>query len=114
VMQFGGIGVTVGMDIGFCVIVTHWATYHLLCSYFSQGKSFLSSPNCRTHKISVWITFGCTLLQKLAWRGHILQPCKTKNWMHGQKLEGSKSSIPPVREIVAASIEQVCVHCVAC
>ena len=61
-MQFGGNGTTSGRESGFCITITHRATHRLLCSNSSPRKAFLSSPNHRTHRISLRVTFGCSLL----------------------------------------------------
>jgi len=55
-------GVTSGRESGFCITITHPATHRLLCSNSSPRKAFLSSPNHRTLRISLRVTFGCSLL----------------------------------------------------
>ena len=61
-MQFGGNSATSGRESGFCITITHRATHRLLCSNSSPRKAFLSSPNHRTLRISLRVTFGCCLL----------------------------------------------------
>jgi len=58
---------------------SHRATHRLLCSNSSPRKAFLSSPNHRTLRISLRVTFGCSLLWKWASRGRVSQPWKTSN-----------------------------------
>ena len=65
-IQFGGNGVTSGRESGFSITITHWATHRLLCSNSSPRKAFLSSPIHRTLRISLRVTFGCSLLWKRA------------------------------------------------
>jgi hypothetical protein len=57
--------------------ITHRATHRLLCSNSSPRKAFLSSPNHRTLRISLRVTFGW----KWASRGRISQPWRTSNRM---------------------------------
>ena len=52
---------TTSRESCFC-ITTHQATHRLLCSNYSPRKAFLSSPNHRTLRISLRVTFGCSLL----------------------------------------------------
>jgi len=59
----------------------HQATHRLLCSNSSLRKAFLSSPNHRTLRISLRVTFGCSLLWKWASRGCVSQPWKISNGM---------------------------------
>jgi len=81
-MQFGGNGATGGRDSGFCTTITHRATHHLLCCCNSSPrKAVVSSPNHRTLRISLRVTFGCSLLLKWASRGRISQPWRTSNRM---------------------------------
>jgi len=47
----------------------------------SPRKAFLSSPNHRTLRISLQVTFGCSLLWKWASRGHVSHPWRTSNRM---------------------------------
>ena len=61
-MQFGGNGATSGRKSGFCITITHRVTHRLFCSNSSPRKAFLSSPNHRTLRISLRVTFGCSLL----------------------------------------------------
>ena len=61
-LQFGGNGVTSGRESGFCVTITYRATHRYLCSNSLPRKAFLSSPNHRTLRISLRVTFGCCLL----------------------------------------------------
>jgi hypothetical protein len=51
-----------------CITITHQATHSLLYSNSSPRKAFLPSPNHRTHRISLRVTFGCSLLWKWASR----------------------------------------------
>ena len=60
---------------------THRATHHLLCSNSSPRKAFLSSPKHRNLRISLRVTFSCSLLWKWASRGPISQPWRTSNGM---------------------------------
>jgi len=70
-----------GATSGFCTTITHRTTHRLLCSNFSPRKAFLSSPNHRTLQISLWVTFGFSLLWKWATRGRVSQPWSTSNRM---------------------------------
>ena len=72
---------TSGRESGFCITITHRTTRRLLCSNSSPRKAFLSSPNHRTLRISLRVTFGCSLLWKWASRGRVLQPWRTSNRM---------------------------------
>jgi hypothetical protein len=45
----------------------------LLCSSSSPRKTFLSSPNHHNLRISLPVTFGCSLLWKWASTGHVSQ-----------------------------------------
>jgi len=45
------------------------------------AQAFLSSPNHRTLRISLRVTFGCSLLWKWASRGRVSQPWRTSNRM---------------------------------
>jgi len=66
-----------------------WFLYHdntlsntpLVVQQFLAEKSFLSSPNHRTLRISLRVTFGCSLLWKWASRGRVSQPWRTSNRM---------------------------------
>ena len=80
-MQFRGNGGTSGRESGFCITITFRATHRLLCSNSSPRKAFRSSPNHRTLRISLRVTFGCSLLWKWASRGRISQPWRTSNRM---------------------------------
>jgi hypothetical protein len=50
------------MDSGFCIRMTHRDSHRLLSSSFSPIKTFLSSFEHRTVRISIRVTFGCSLL----------------------------------------------------
>ena len=76
-MQFGGNGAAIGRESGFCITITH----RLLCSNSSPRKAFLSSPNHRTLRISLRVTFGCSLLRKWASKGRVSQPWRISNRM---------------------------------
>jgi hypothetical protein len=89
-----------------------WCRNHspcLLCSNSSSRKAFLSSPNHRTLRILLWVTFGCFLLwngpQEGAFRNHGGHQIKC----NGRTPEDSKRSLPPVLPTKAGSMEQVCV-----
>jgi len=56
-----------------------WPTHRLFCSNSSPIKAFLSSPNHRTLRISLRVTFGCSLLLKWASRGRVSQFWMTSN-----------------------------------
>jgi hypothetical protein len=60
-------------------VPSHRATHRLLCSNSSPRKAFLSSVNHRNLRISLRVTFGCSLLLKWASRGRVSQPWKTSN-----------------------------------
>jgi len=60
---------------------SHRATHRLLSSSSSPRKAFLSSPNHRTLRISLRVTFGCSLLWKWSSRGRVSQPWKISNGM---------------------------------
>jgi len=64
-----------------CITITHRATHRLFWSSSSPRKAFLSSPNHRTLRISLRVTFGCSLLWKWASRGHVSQPWGTPDRM---------------------------------
>ena len=80
-MHFGGNGATDGRESGFCVTITLLATHSLLCSNSSPRKAFLSSPNHRTLRISLRVTFGCSLILKWTSRRRVSQPWRTSNRM---------------------------------
>jgi hypothetical protein len=61
-MQFGGSGAIRGRDSSFYITIKHRAPHRLLCSNYSSRKTFLSSPNHHTLRISLRVTFGCLLL----------------------------------------------------
>jgi hypothetical protein len=65
-MQFGGSGVTSDTASGSCITIKHRATQRLLCINSLQRKTFLPSPNHRTLRISLWVTFRCSLLLEWA------------------------------------------------
>ena len=48
---------TRGRETGFCIAITYRATHRSLCSNSSPRKAFLSSPNHRTLRISLRVTF---------------------------------------------------------
>jgi len=62
IMQFGGNGVTSGRESGFRITITHRTKHRLLRGNSSPRKAFLSSPNHRTLRMSLRVTFGCSLL----------------------------------------------------
>jgi len=80
-IHFGGNGATNGRESGFCITITHRATHRLLCSNSLARRAFLSSPNHRTLRISLRVTFGCSLLLNWASRGRVSQPWRTSNRM---------------------------------
>ena len=53
----------------------------LVVQQFLFEKAFLSSPNHRTLRISLRVTFGCSWLWKWASRGRVSQPWRTSNQM---------------------------------
>ena len=59
--QIGGNSATSGRESGFCITITHRDAHRLLCSNSSPRKAFLSSSNHRTLRISLRVTFGCSL-----------------------------------------------------
>jgi hypothetical protein len=49
-----------GRNSDFCIKIMYLATRRLLYNNSSPGRTFLSSPNHRTLRISLWATFGCS------------------------------------------------------
>jgi hypothetical protein len=74
----------------------------------SERKTFLSSLNHRTLRISVRVTFGCSLLWRWTSRGHVSQPWKISNRMWRPAPHYSKRSLPPLLPTMAGLMEQVC------
>jgi len=75
-MHFGRNGATSGMGSDFCIMITHRAAHRLLCSNSSPRKAFLSSPNHRTLRISLRVTFKMGLkgtrfaiMEDIKWNG---------------------------------------------
>jgi hypothetical protein len=112
-MQFGRSGAITDRDRGFCITITNQATHRLLCSNSSPRKTFLSSPDHRTLRVSLRVTLGCSQLvnrpQENMFRNHEGHQIK---W-DGRTPEDSERSLLPVHSKMAESLEQVCV-CVVC
>jgi hypothetical protein len=90
-----------GRDSGFCMTLTYRATLRLLCSTSSQKKTFLSSPDHRTLRISPRVTFVCPYSEYgpqgdkfLSHGGHQIES-------NGQTPQDSKSSLPSVLPTMA-------------
>ena len=66
---------------GFCITIKHRTTHRLLRSNSSSRKEFLSSPNHRTVRVSIRVTFGYSLPWKWASRESVSQPKRTSNRM---------------------------------
>jgi hypothetical protein len=89
----------------------------LAVQQFLTKKIFLSSPNHHTLCMSLWVTFGCSLLWKWALRGHISLPWRTSNRMWQPNFrtpEDSKRSLMPALPTVAGLMEQECARVRVC
>jgi hypothetical protein len=111
-MQFGGSGVTSGRDSGFCITITHRATHRLLSRNSSSRKTFLSSPNHRTLRISLRATFGCSSSENGRrgdkFRNHGVHQIECD----GRTPEDSKRILPLVLPTMAGSMKQGMCVCV--
>jgi hypothetical protein len=80
-MRFVGSSTTSGNYSGLCITKTYRSIHRFLCNNSSPRKTFLSTPNHHTLRITLRDTFGCSPLWKLTSRGHVLQPWRTSNRM---------------------------------
>ena len=99
---------------GFYITITHQATHRLLCSNSLLRKAFTSSPNHCSLRISLRVTFVCSLLYKWAWRGRISHHGGHQIECDGRTPEDSKRSLSPMLPTMAGSMEKVCVCVCVC
>jgi hypothetical protein len=108
-MQLEGSGATRGRDSGFCIMITHRATHRLLCSNSSRRKTFLTSPNNRTLRISVRVTFGFLTLP-MGFKGRCfatMEDIKSNEKAELRRFLKKPSAVLP-------TMEQVCVCVCVC
>lgn len=74
---------------------SHGTTRNLFCSSPLMRKTFLSSHNHCTFRITLWMTFGYSLLWKWASEGNILEPQRTSKqmWWPDSELFQKKPSV---------------------
>jgi len=88
--------------------IMHWTTHRLLCSNFSPTKAFLSSPNHRILRISLWVTLAVPYSENGPQRDVFRNHGGHQIECDGRTPEDSKRSLPPVLPTMAGSMEQVC------
>jgi hypothetical protein len=80
-------------------------------------QQFLSSPNRRTFRSSLRVTFGCSLLWKWTSRRHVSQPWRTSNWLprpNSGRLKKNPSSSASNNGRIDGTIVCVCVCVCVC
>jgi hypothetical protein len=105
-IQFGGRGATSGKEKCFCITITPLDIHRLLCRNLSRRKAFLSSHYHHTHRISLRVTSGYSLLWKWV---SLFNHGGHQNESDGRTPENSKRSLTPVFPSRVEQMEQVCV-----